>query len=157
MVSVSKCIRVCVALAVLTIASVNAEFSSAQFTGPITPPQLPLPTQPPVVSNPAGNSGRTIQQIMMLRYLQQRSGGGVKRGVPQFIPFGNQGGFVPQAMQQQQDAAPPVDTGKKSNEDKKAEYQAAREAKKKAALERAEKRKAARASGATTSAAKKPA
>jgi hypothetical protein len=136
--------------------SMTAEFASAQFTGPITPPQLPLPTQPAVTSNPAGNSGRTIQQIMMLRYLQQRSGGGVKRGVPQFIPFGNQGGFVPQAMQQQ-DAAPQVDTGKKSNEDKKAEYQAAREAKKKAAQERAEKRKAARAKGATTSASKNPA
>jgi hypothetical protein len=151
----SMCVRGCVTLAVLAIVSIAAQAATAQFTGPITPPQLPSPVQPSVTSNPAGNSGRTIQQIMMLRYLQQRSGGGVKRGVPQFIPFGNQGGFVPQALQQ--DAPPAVDTNKKSNEDKKAEYQAAREAKKKAAQERAEKRKAARAKGGATSAPKTPA
>jgi hypothetical protein len=142
----------------LVVFCLAAEVAAAQFTRPITPPQLPSPVQPSAAAAAAGNnSARTIQQIMMLRYLQQRSGGGVKRGVPQFIPFGNQGGFLPQGMPMQQDATQAVDTDKKSNEDKKAEYQAAREAKKKAAQARAEKRKAARAKGTSASRSKNPA
>lgn len=115
-------------------------------------------------ANPRGGNGVTneqLQKLAWIRYLQGRSGGGggsVKRGVPQFIPFGggmpfgnmmNQGamnqGALPQ-MQGQGGAAgaadPDAGSGKKTAEEKKAEYAAAREEKKRKAKERAEKRKA---------------
>ena len=150
--------RVLVVVGVLT--ALSCDTAVAQFTGPTTPPNVPLPTSPATSGGTQQNaSAKTVQQMMMLRYLQQRSGGGVKRGTPQFIPFGNSG-FVPQGMPAQQDStqdASSASSNKKSAEEKKAEYQAAREEKKKAARERAEKRKAARAQGTTTTGSKDPA
>jgi hypothetical protein len=134
-------IRIAKLLLLLTLA-VSASVAGAQTAIPYLP-------------NPSNGNGVTLQQLAMLRYLQGRSGGGVKRGVPQFIPFGgggmpfdnqmNQGGGMP--MQGQGGGAvaatdPDAKPGKKSVAEKKAEAEAAREAKKQKARERAEKRKA---------------
>ncbi len=117
----------------------------AQFSGPVVPPNLPIPTQGGLNTLPSNVNSSDIQKLLLLRALQQRSrtgGGGVKTGVPQFIPFGNN--FMPNMMQQQM--APVVQqepkAGGKTVEEKKAEYQAAREERKRKARERAEKRKA---------------
>lgn len=115
---------------------------------------------PNIPNDPRAKNGVTneqLQKLAWLRYLQGRSGsggGGVKRGVPQFIPFGGQmpignqnyqGSSVP--TQGQGGAAggvadPDANQSKKSVAEKKAEYEAAREAKRQKAKERAEKRKA---------------
>ena len=123
------------------------EPASAQFTQGLPP--SPLPQNNALQNQPV--TSKQIQQMMMLRYLQQRSGGGVKRGTPQMIPFGNpfMGSMMAQQQQQQQTqqgfggqtADPQAKSGKKSTADKKADAQAAREERKRLARERAEQRK----------------
>jgi hypothetical protein len=129
----------------------------AQFSGPVVPPNLPVPTQGSLGTLPSNVNSPELQKLLLLRALQQRagSGGGVKTGVPQFIPFGNN--FMPNNMLQQQTTpaaaadAPKADG--KTVAEKKAEYQAAREERKRKARERAEKRKAEAAARAKEKAA----
>jgi hypothetical protein len=118
----------------------------------VSTPNLPV--------NPGTGNGVSLSQLQKLawiRYLQGRAGsGGVKRGVPQFVPFGgmmpygnqmNQGAAMPMQGQNNNNLAgaatdPNAGQAKKSAAEKKAEYAAAREEKKRKAQERAEKRKA---------------
>ncbi len=137
----------------------SGKTAHAQFSGPVVPPNLPIPTQSGLGQLPSNVRDPQVQRLLLLRALQQRagSGGGVKTGVPQFIPFGNN--FMPNAMLQQQTAptgtvntdAPKADG--KSVAEKKAEYQAAREERKRKTRERAEKRKAEAAARARDKAA----
>jgi hypothetical protein len=109
---------------------------------------LPLPG-----SNFPGGQNLTAEQmktIMAYRYLQSRGGGGqVRRGMPQFIPFGYGNG--PQDMQAQQAggagpaASPTSDRDAKKQEAKQKRVEALKAAaeKKKAARDaRAQQRKA---------------
>lgn len=136
----SSKLRIALILPLLALAS-GAHVSQAQT------PSLP--------TVPRGNGVTTeqLQKLAWLRYMQGRSGGGgggVKRGVPQFVPFGggmpfgmmNQGGMAPVQGGAGGSTDPDADQGKKSVAEKKAEFEAAREAKKQKAKERAEKRKA---------------
>ena len=137
----------------------NADAARAQFSGPVVPPSLPIPTQSGLGQLPSNVRDPQVQKLLLLRALQQRagSGGGVKTGVPQFIPFGNN--FMPNPMMQQQttpDAGAATDSPKaegKSVAEKKADYQAAREVRKRKTRERAEKRKAEAAARAKDKAA----
>lgn len=123
----------------------------AQFFG--NPGSGVTPTAPLVSPTggeaPQGNTKFTpkqIQQLYLLRYLQSRSGGGVKRGVPQFIPFGAQpfmGNMMSsqQATPAQQDPADAPDAGgHKSAAEMRADYEAAREVRRQKTRERAERR-----------------
>ena len=134
----------------------GAKTAHAQFSGPVVPPNLPVPTQGGLGTLPSNVNSPELQKLLLLRALQQRagSGGGVKTGVPQFIPFGNN--FMPNNMLQQQTTPTATNVPKaegKTVAEKKAEYQAAREERKRKARERAEKRKAEAAARAKEKAA----
>ncbi len=126
----------------LVVLATGARSSVAQ-TAPAAP------TSRPARGPNAGITNEQLQQLAWLRFLQGRSGGGVRRGVPQFVPFGNNqmpfgypmatGGVAP--IQGQNGAAQNSDDDMKSSE-RRTEAQAAREERKRKTQERAEKRKA---------------
>lgn len=118
----------------------------AQFSGGPKPGTLPSPVRG-VVQQPGQITAQQLQQIQLLRYLQSRSGGGVKRGVPQFVPFGqpfgNPAAMMQQFQQQPQTTQPAKDktAANKAAAERRAEAEAQREERKKLTRERAEKRK----------------
>jgi hypothetical protein len=101
---------------------------------------LPLPA----TNLPGGQQNLTADQmkaIMAYRYLQSRgSGGQVRRGVPQFIPFGYGNG--PQDIQAQQ--AGGADPAASPTSDRDAKKQEAKQKRVEALKAAAEKKKAAR-------------
>jgi len=100
---------------------------------------LPLPG-----TNLPGGQNLTPDQmkaIMAYRYLQSRGGSGqVRRGVPQFIPFGY--GNAPQGVQAQQ--AGGADPAASTTSDRDAKKQEAKQKRVEALKAAAEKKKAAR-------------
>lgn len=98
----------------------------------------------PGTNLPGGQQNLTAEQmkaIMAYRYLQSRGGGRqVRRGVPQFIPFGYGNG--PQDMQAQQ--AGGADPAASTTSDRDAKKQEAKQKRVEALKAAAEKKKAAR-------------
>ncbi len=105
-------------------------------------------TAPRDTNLPGGQGNLTPEQmkaIMAYRYLQSRGGsrGQVKRGVPQFIPFGALGyGNLPQDVQAQQ--AGGADPAAAPTSDRDAKKEAARQKRVETLKAAAEKKKAAR-------------
>ncbi len=81
-------LKAVVALAVLAGLSFGGE-ARAQFSQ--TPSNLPAFQQPQGPINRSRLTQDQIERIMLLRYLQGRSSGGVRTGVPQFVPLGSLG------------------------------------------------------------------
>ncbi len=78
--------------------------ATAQFT---TPAPTQLPTTATQQQIPSNLTPSQIRNILMLRGLQQRAGGGVRTGYPQFIPYGpNFMGNPMMQGQQMQNAQP---------------------------------------------------
>jgi hypothetical protein len=124
-----------------------APAAHAQFSGGAKPETLPSPVRGSV-QQAAQPTPEQIQKLYFLRYLQQRSGGGVKRGVPQFIPFGqpvmNPAAMLPQGQQAQPATTRPAKDKSAANKaaaERRAEAEAQREERRRLTRERAEKRK----------------
>jgi len=126
-------VRQLIAIAALVLATGAA--ASAQGVAPNIPNQA---TNPGMQATP-----QQVRDALWIRALQSRSGrngGGVRTGVPQFVPFGNMMGMPPMFPTQ---PAPEADkAASKKAASRKADFEAARAERKKKSQERAEKRKA---------------
>lgn len=83
--------QVCIALVAAVLLGLWTSAARAQFTtNPTDLPTLPTPRARQTGNTPTPEQ---LRDLYMLRYLQGRRSGGVRTGVPQFIPFGNPFGF----------------------------------------------------------------